>query len=116
MPGTNTIYYSQVDGIGYDADPSSSITAVNPLVLAGRSLKFSGSTSGTFTITASATAIHLTLSGNLLPNGVALTNSQPTVNQWIPANYVGVLASLHYRIPANVFTTIFAGGILRIQP
>jgi hypothetical protein len=45
MASVSTVFFTQVDGLGYDADPAA---AVNPnlILLPGRTLKISGSTSG----------------------------------------------------------------------
>jgi hypothetical protein len=65
---------------------------------------------------AAALAGSLTLAGNVLPDGLSLTNSRPTLSQTIPANYTALVTGLPLRVPASVILTVAAGGLLRITP
>lgn len=113
MASISSIFYSQVDGLGYDVDPAGTLTP-NPMLLGGRSLKFAGSTSGVFSMTSDAFGRSLTLSGNLTPNGLSINNTRPTVSQTIPANYIALVFGFPLRIPSGVVITVSAGALLRI--
>jgi hypothetical protein len=113
MASVSTVFFTQVDGLGYDADPAA---AVNPnlILLPGRTLKISGSTSGGVILSGDALGVTVNILGNVSVDGLQVSDASPTLNQTIQANGCAYIFGQPLHIPAGVCLTVSAGAILRV--